>query len=967
MRMRMSTVYLVRRTLGILVVILVLVSLYWNYKLHATKKKQFSQPSLESLTQRDEVSALKKGKISSHKNRGTTTTKSAVTHATTRGAPTRLLQKLSQLEARLNQSHAVSMIIFHDPENVLRSKDSLYGLSLEKQGYKVKVVSNLSEDGPDSMISSSWSGIMCYSQRQSGSHPCLNKKSLTKLKLHQKVSYIPGLDKILILPDKFCYTMSAAHHLPALTSSPLSVPCSVSPSKSISEKVFKSLDNSTLFLIKPSEEASPLITFTRMLTVERMLQIKGVLHAIRHPLFIDSQPVIIKVYVLITSMTPLRVFRHHDGSAVIMTQDKGIKETWTLHQLDVYLSESFSANDVSRAWSQVDEMIVKSLMISESSLLGDKLKMELLSQSSNFFHLLEFYFTFNSSLHPFLLEVKPTLDGSTSPDVVRDTIQLVFGATSSVRHVHEMLQKENKTIGVEGLYCSQQHKICLDDSELVYVIENHRQATALGRFKKLYPTSESNKYQQLLDDLVSSDDDSLDSRLKTHKRRSTPQLHSVLTEMESYREGFASDGDVPHVDQRKGYWETDDDDYPDKISPDSSSNVQRQSRPKCNEDSSADPVLTAIYIDPTSADFTPAFTPEITEYDVTFPFDVAVVKIWGATTCGSEARVNSVTGTSGAANYSVGVGWNKFAIHLVDTSLAHPSVIGTYNINIYRRGRSNQHKPFSDSATTHEMCSLKQDCDLKAFPGLPCGPQKIPEKTMNEFLESRVDLPWCENGDAPGSWVFPCANCSDPSSCFWREAKWTPDSCTHNILSNKDAKTCLASKKILFVGDSTNRGIMYYLMEKINGSLQQWEKTHSMKVYSSALNDGKTSVSFAYYPQFWLPPDRKPVFLKALQHLMARFMPLTNSTDTILVVGGVQWLLPSHVIAIKTTVSSLGLGGIKVIIKTLGSGFHLPVPGFVKLNLEGQQKVAQRNQMVMKAARTAGFEVVDTHAMTVAR
>lgn len=50
-----------------------------------------------------------------------------------------------------------------------------------------------------------------------------------------------------------------------------------------------------------------------------------------------------------------------------------------------------------------------------------------------------------------------------------------------------------------------------------------------------------------------------------------------------------------------------------------------------------------------------------------------------------------------------------------------------------------------------------------------------------------------------------------------------------------------------------------------------------MKVYSSALNDGKTSVSFAYYPQFWLPPERKPVFLKALQHLMARYASFIDS------------------------------------------------------------------------------------------
>ncbi|XP_020899807.1 cadherin-like and PC-esterase domain-containing protein 1 [Exaiptasia diaphana] len=182
-----------------------------------------------------------------------------------------------------------------------------------------------------------------------------------------------------------------------------------------------------------------------------------------------------------------------------------------------------------------------------------------------------------------------------------------------------------------------------------------------------------------------------------------------------------------------------------------------------------------------------------------------------------------------------------------------------------------------------------------------------------------------------------------------------------------EAKTCLVKKKILFVGDSTNRGMMYYLMQKINGSLHQWEKTHSMKVYSSALNDDQTSVSFAYFPQFWLPSYRKPDFLKALHHLMAKFMPLYNSTDTILVVGGVQWLRPSHVTAIKSTLISLGLSGIKVIIKTLGSGFHLPVPGVVELDSEGQMKVSRRNELLIKTSVAAGFEVIDTHTMTITR
>lgn len=73
--------------------------------------------------------------------------------------------------------------------------------------------------------------------------------------------------------------------------------------------------------------------------------------------------------------------------------------------------------------------------------------------------------------------------------------------------------------------------------------------------------------------------------------------------------------------------------------------------------------------------------------------------------------------------------------------------------------------------------------------------------------------------------------------------------------------------QILFIGDSTNRGMMHYLMEAANDSLTEWDKTHHIKVYNN-INRDRTTVSFAYYPQFWLPTAQRPVFDKALYQLM---------------------------------------------------------------------------------------------------
>lgn len=76
--------------------------------------------------------------------------------------------------------------------------------------------------------------------------------------------------------------------------------------------------------------------------------------------------------------------------------------------------------------------------------------------------------------------------------------------------------------------------------------------------------------------------------------------------------------------------------------------------------------------------------------------------------------------------------------------------------------------------------------------------------------------------------------------------------------------------QILFLGDSTNRGIMHYLLEQVNGTLQEWDKTHDIKLYSN-LNNHKTSMSFAYYPQFWLPTDHRPTFDKAFYQLVRKY------------------------------------------------------------------------------------------------
>lgn len=75
--------------------------------------------------------------------------------------------------------------------------------------------------------------------------------------------------------------------------------------------------------------------------------------------------------------------------------------------------------------------------------------------------------------------------------------------------------------------------------------------------------------------------------------------------------------------------------------------------------------------------------------------------------------------------------------------------------------------------------------------------------------------------------------------------------------------------QIIFVGDSTNRGLMHYLVEKLNSTLTDGSKTHDMKIYRY-LNDGKTLVAFDYYPKFWMPTSKRLTFDQTVARLIRR-------------------------------------------------------------------------------------------------
>ncbi|XP_074553825.1 cadherin-like and PC-esterase domain-containing protein 1 [Halichoeres trimaculatus] len=371
-----------------------------------------------------------------------------------------------------------------------------------------------------------------------------------------------------------------------------------------------------------------------------------------------------------------------------------------------------------------------------------------------------------------------------------------------------------------------------------------------------------------------------------------------------------------------------------------------------DEDACVDPHLRQIYTDPPLT-LTPPFSPHVKEYRAEVTFDTVTIRIRPEPVSPAcQVHLDEHRGPR-MANYPVGLGDSRISILVTDDAELEPTVMTIYTVHVFRESR-----PSLPMFGDHVMCSFLQDCGLVVQPEHSCGLQPI--------IQTQSSLHTCSSGHQPGRWVVPCLSCSDNRTCDWREVAWQPDGCYHPLVERPLLQDCMRDRKVLFIGDSTNRGMMYFLLEQVNSTLEDWGKAHDLLVYRN-LNSGRTQVSYSYYPQFWLEKQLRPTFRQALLQLIHRSQPLVNSNKTVLVVGGVQWLNTDHLRTVREVLDRESLSEVLVVVKSLGMGFHLPVDGIRSLTLREVQQLYRENSEIISTAKHHGYEVIDTFSITMGR
>ncbi|XP_027534930.1 cadherin-like and PC-esterase domain-containing protein 1 isoform X1 [Neopelma chrysocephalum] len=881
----------------------------------------------------------------------------STTHCFLPGSNSQTLKKIDDSILQYFGSHTRRAVLYAPPAH--RETDrQLCQRILEKHRYTVTVlenrrlVENPRHEGPYHSGINPWDLLICLSSRKKAGAGCIQTEDLHNLELFQKVNLLPEIQHFLCRKEGLCQITKAFSdlQLPVVTPE-----CSGQPGPS------RASITSDVSQGSKSTDKTRTSHLWHQWKQHMSAELNQVSASSEHKDILKAQDlsVIIKAYVLVTSLTPLRAFIHSTTS--VWHPPK--KKHFTI-KLQRFFDIFFKNSSPQQAFNNMKEAISKLLLItevfSESSASGPNS----FNQCSQCFQMLTFDIGFSMSMYPLVLEVHENFDfqdedESTIQDqtfkelIFEDTFKFLLSNESSTSSFIEALQKiYGSTVSKDGKYHREDEQ-CFSLKEINSMITFIKELKSLGQFELLFPSA-APKIQTLLRDLYRMVDPMrrLGSVLTMHWLLSslleqfqfmTKEAHTNISEWLSSQGNRSPKQNVPS-DSRKSH----------KALHYSSKTKERQ----CSHDKDTLSHIRQIFTSP-QLDLNPQFNPKIKEYYAEVPFDMVTVKIGAEpSNCQCQVHLDDKKGPS-SANYPLGLGLNKVIILVTDDSQPSPQVVSSYKITIYREDRPSL--PLFDD---YMMCGFVQDCGSKIHPEESCGLQPLSHEYLSAI--SQTVLKTCEAGDTKGQWIVPCLSCSDNRTCDWREITWQPHGCRYSVLAKPELQRCVEGRRILFIGDSTNRGMMYYLIERVNKTLQEWQKTHDVKCYHN-INEGKTFVSYSYYPQFWMNANQRPTFENALEQLLQRSRPLENTDQTVLIVGGVQWLNSNHLQIIQKVLSRENLSNILVIIKSIGMGFHLPVDGIHSLSQAQIQNLWNENLVILDTAKNLGYEVVDTFVITMGR
>lgn len=590
-----------------------------------------------------------------------------------------LVTKIKDYEDRLKKkpfSNTKKILLLYFYHSTGIEESLLYKRVLTKLGYtihhfaeidsiKVFITHNQKTLGRDALMYIPFNESMEIS--------CKQKQELVELVQLTKVKVLTQMQQIPCIKDEIC---QLAAHFPELQN--LSV-CTYHPEESRNEKL-------TSVLSDNGKKKHQYLTTRGLNQLSKSPYQNVRVYHHDHP-FQDFP--VIRTFVVITSLSPLRAFIH--STAMVQTEPK---KRFTPIQLQKFYQDFFKSESPLQAFNTLKEIISKLLLTMEVASEAVATGHNSLNRCRESFQLVTFDIGYNSASHPIVLQVKEqfllndlNMDGYTTMETILEDVFNVILHNHSYGILEAMEEVQN---------CLSLKNTCWMDSILAFTWEQmdnlcflQQEQTKLGMFVMLYP-SNSVLLKALRHDLYHKADlrDNLGSTLAVHDLLS--DLYECLQSLQ----------EINQTSRQKFQ-----DKKENKLSVVSRQNERvsvTKKWMKCSDDNDTLSYINRIFSNP-PLDLTPEFNPKIKDYYAELPFDVVTVEIGAEpANCKSQVHLDNKNGPR-IAKYPLGLGTNEITLYVTDESLKTPVILRSYRITIYREDRPSL--PLFDH---YKMCGFLQ-------------------------------------------------------------------------------------------------------------------------------------------------------------------------------------------------------------------------------------------------------------------
>ncbi|XP_076363548.1 putative tubulin polyglutamylase ttll-9 [Tachypleus tridentatus] len=302
---------------------------------------------------------------------------------------------------------------------------------------------------------------------------CISKKELRQLSPSQKINRIPGIQGFLWKKEAFCSTVMKGKQLSAsLRQQSVPLCFSLPEQRQQFQEVAQAFGPSARWFLKSVSSVDrigpkqlDIFSPEGQKDLENSEYRRAIVQeVVLNQLKIFGQPVSLSLYVLVTSLSPLRAYLHSEG-LVYHRYDyaRGFKKIsgrlWSLSQLWYFIARNHGMEAVKKTLNNLHDVIAKLLLLAEF-LVSSSSSASSDPKCRKCFQLMELDVIINSSFYPFIMDIngQPNLQESNSQEgvtanhiknlVVMDAIKMLFTPRSVSRVVSEALEEVGEEIGI---------------------------------------------------------------------------------------------------------------------------------------------------------------------------------------------------------------------------------------------------------------------------------------------------------------------------------------------------------------------------------------------------------------------------------------------------------------------------------------------------------------------------------------